>query len=33
MVAVHRLNCCLILGVSLEAGEILILTWCLPSEH
>jgi hypothetical protein len=29
---VHYLSCCLVLGVSLEAGQLLIQTWCLPSE-
>jgi hypothetical protein len=33
LVAVHFLNCCLILGVSLEADQLLIRTWCLPSER
>jgi hypothetical protein len=28
----HSLNCCLVLGVSLEADQFLIRTWCLPSK-
>jgi hypothetical protein len=33
LVAVHCLNCCLVLGVSLEADQLLIRTWYLPSER
>jgi hypothetical protein len=33
LVAVHCLNYFLVLGMSLEADQLLIRTWCLPSEH
>jgi hypothetical protein len=31
LAVVHCLSCCLVLGVSLEANQLLIWTWCLPS--
>jgi hypothetical protein len=33
LAVVHCLSCCPVLGVPLEADQLLIRTWCLPSER
>jgi hypothetical protein len=33
LAVVHCLSYCLVLGMSLEAGQLLIRTWCSPSER